>query len=159
MTPVVGIDPGTKGGVAVLGPSGEPIYLKAFRPEMTEETLIEALRDALKIARAFDLGAPVFIEKVGYIRGDGGQGAFTFGRISGLIAGAVLMSLQRPRYVYPMMWQSKLNCLSGGNKNVTKKRAADLFPKVKMTHAVADALLIAEYGRRMFLEADPTVGL
>jgi hypothetical protein len=38
--------------------------------------------------------------------------------------------------------------MSAGNKNVTKTRAAQLFPGVKMTHAIADALLIAEYGRR-----------
>ncbi len=37
---------------------------------------------------------------------------------------------------------------SSAFENVTKARAAQLFPAVKMTHAVADALLIAEYGWR-----------
>jgi len=50
--------------------------------------------------------------------------------------------------VYPMMWQAKMECLTGGNKNVSKHRAQELFPGVRITHAVADALLIAEYGRR-----------
>jgi hypothetical protein len=35
-----------------------------------------------------------------------------------------------------------------GDKNVSKRRAQELFPQLKVTHATADALLIAEYGRR-----------
>jgi len=32
---------------------------------------------------------------------------------------------------------------------VSKRKAQELFPAIKITHAIADALLIAEYGRRM----------
>jgi hypothetical protein len=39
--------------------------------------------------------------------------------------------------------------MSKGDKNVTKRRAQQLFPQLKVTHAIADALLIAEYGRRV----------
>jgi hypothetical protein len=38
--------------------------------------------------------------------------------------------------------------LSKGDKNVTKRKAQELFPSLKITHATADALLIAEYLRR-----------
>ena len=35
-------------------------------------------------------------------------------------------------------------------KVVSKARARQLFPSVKVTHATADAALPAEYGRTMF---------
>jgi hypothetical protein len=31
---------------------------------------------------------------------------------------------------------------------VSKRKAQELFPGIKVTHAIADALLIAEYNRR-----------
>jgi hypothetical protein len=51
--------------------------------------------------------------------------------------------------VSPAMWQRAMGCLSGGDKNVTKRKAQELFPDLYITHATADALLIAEYGRRL----------
>jgi hypothetical protein len=49
-----------------------------------------------------------------------------------------------------------MSCLTKGDKNVTKSRAQELFPEVKVTHAIADALLIAEYGRRIRVDvSDP----
>jgi hypothetical protein len=44
-----------------------------------------------------------------------------------------------------------MRCLTKGDKNVSKARAQELFPALKITHATADALLIAEYGRRLNL--------
>jgi hypothetical protein len=41
-----------------------------------------------------------------------------------------------------------MGCLTKGDKNVSKKRAQELFPSIKCTHATSDALLIAEYGNR-----------
>jgi len=42
-----------------------------------------------------------------------------------------------------------MGCMTKGDKNVSKRKAQELFPSMKVTHASADALLIAEYGRRM----------
>jgi hypothetical protein len=74
--------------------------------------------------------------------------AFTFGRGYG----SLLMALTAKRVPFdevpPGTWQKTMGCLSGGDKNVTKRRAQQLFPAVKVTHAVADALLIAEFARR-----------
>jgi len=41
-----------------------------------------------------------------------------------------------------------MGCLTKGDKNVSKRRAQELFPALKVTHAIADALLIAEFARR-----------
>jgi hypothetical protein len=50
--------------------------------------------------------------------------------------------------VRPAAWQKALGCLTGGDKNVSKRRAQELFPQLKVTHATADALLIAYYGTK-----------
>lgn len=97
----------------------------------------------------------VFIEKVTYIKGDGAGGSFTFGAVFGLLRGIVLGLGITPHYVYPMMWQSSMGCMSQGNKNVTKNMAIKLFPTYHarrprgIVHDIADSILIAEYGRRV----------
>ena len=53
--------------------------------------------------------------------------------------------------VAPQVWQKVLGCLSRGDKNVTKAKAQQLFPAIKVTHAIADALLLAEYARRVWV--------
>lgn len=144
---VMGVDPGTKGGIAVLAADGRVAFLRALRPEMPEPDVVEAVRQAA-IALRREGATTCFFEKVQHMTGDGAQGSHTFGYVKGLLRGCVLTNGISIKDVYPAMWQARLDCLSRGNKNVTKKRAAELFPTVKMTHAVADALLIAEYGRR-----------
>lgn len=42
-----------------------------------------------------------------------------------------------------------MGCLTNGDKNITKQRAQQLFPSAKVTHKIADALLLAEYCRRV----------
>jgi hypothetical protein len=145
MRAVIGIDPGIRGGVVVLDQFKMVKYVYAFRPDLTEREFTDIIRTAT--VRLHECGGDAcFIEKVGYIRGDGGQGAFTFGKLVGLIHGTLLCQEIRLVHVMPSMWQSKMRCLSGGNKNVTKHRAIELFPSEKVTHATADALLIAAYG-------------
>lgn len=74
--------------------------------------------------------------------------AFTFGQGYGMLEG-FLVALGIPYdLVAPGTWQKALGCLSRGDKNVTKKKAQQLFPGQKVTHYTADALLIAEHCRR-----------
>lgn len=148
MTPAtMGVDPGVRGGVAVIAGEGHAVFTAAFAPDMTRTQLKLVMRAAVKMLRGYH-GAAAWLEKVGYMPGDGGQGAFTFGRVCGLLEGLLAEQDVDLRDVYPQTWQAALECLSGGNKNVTKNRAAALFPYVKVTHGIADALLIAEFGRR-----------
>jgi hypothetical protein len=39
--------------------------------------------------------------------------------------------------------------LTKGDKHISKQRAQQLFPSAKVTHAIADALLLAEYCGRV----------
>jgi Holliday junction resolvasome RuvABC endonuclease subunit len=86
----------------------------------------------------------------------GVSSTFKFGTSYGFLRG-VLVALEVPfEAVTPAKWQRSMSCLTKGDKNVTKARAQELFPEVKVTHAIADALLIAEYGRRIRIDvSDP----
>ncbi len=145
---VMGVDPGAGGGVAVIDGEGSPLYAWGFSPKKTEWETAYVLIAAFRYFAPEEHGN-CFMEKVGYMPHDGGKGSFTFGLITGFLRGVLVSSAFEPKSVYPMLWQSRLKCLSRGNKNVTKRKAQQLFPGVKVTHAIADALLIAEYGRRV----------
>lgn len=146
-TAILGVDPGVKGGMALLRLDGTIASVWTFDPKMEEVELVGAVSDAVSLLRAYESRECVF-ERVNYMPGDGGQGSFTFGVINGLLRGSLLALGVRPRYVYPQAWQAEMECLSGGSKNVTKMRAKQLFPREKVNHNSADALLIAEFGRR-----------
>ena len=141
----MGVDPGVRGGVVVLAANGAVKFCRGLSPD--EETTEGVLRDACTELWNYG-GFECFLEKVGYIRGDGGQGAFTFGNVNGFIRGFLRASRVTIYAVPPQLWQAKLECLTGGDKNVSKARAQSLFPEVKVAHAIADALLIAQYGRQ-----------
>ena len=142
---VVGIDPGTRGGIAVLDDaSGRVLLAQGFTPDMTVTEFTALIKSALALGPV----KGVYLEKVGHKRGDGSRGSFTFGRAGGvdfLLSALGVKAL----YVPPIFWQAKLECLTSGNKNISKRRATELFGnQVKVTHNISDALLIAEYGRR-----------
>lgn len=141
----IGIDPGASGGIAGVDDDGRPV--RAVPMPLTEaDVLLELV--GLVAGRGVDQVHAV-IEHVQAFPKMGVCSAFTFGRGYG----ALLMALTSAGFpfdvVVPRKWQAALSCLSGGDKNVTKRRAQALFPTIRITHATADALLIAEYGRRL----------
>ena len=75
--------------------------------------------------------------------------AFTFGHGFGQIEMALTAAGIPFERLRPQAWQKAMGCMTKGDKNVSKRRAQELFPQIKVTHANADALLICEYGRRM----------
>jgi len=138
---IVGIDPGMAGGIAFFDwpPDGKP-FICAFKMPGTERDIYDLL--------AGREGAVVFLEAVHSMPGQGVSSSFKFGRGYGFLRG-IVTALKYPLHdVTPQKWQKALGCLSRGDKNVTKQKAQQLFPQLKITHATADALLIAEYGRR-----------
>ena len=142
----MGFDPGVGGGIAVLNSAGVPIFVEGFTRKMTEDEILHLVR-AATISLLGAGGWECYAEKVGYIKGDGGKGSFTFGGAYRFVRAGLKMGGVKIYDVPPVLWQAKLECLTGGDKNVSKRRAIALFPGVKVTHAVADALLIALYGQ------------
>lgn len=140
---VVGIDPGASGGIAHIHANGD--YM-AFSMPATEHDLwanIEILAE-----RGVALAV---VEVVAARPGAGVSGMFKFGQNYGALRMAVVAAGIRLELVTPSVWQGKLNCRTKGDKNITKALAQRLFPRLKVTHATADALLLAEYGRRFLL--------
>lgn len=136
----IGIDPGLSGGIAFIPTTGEAWAHKM--PE-TDRDLIDLLRDATR-----DTDARAMLELVHSSPQMGVKSAFTFGEGFGRL-GMALTALGVPyERVRPQAWQKAMGCLTKGDKNVSKRRAQELFPTLKVTHAIADALLIGEFARR-----------
>lgn len=149
---VMGVDPGTAGAASVLNSYGNAVFSGPFRPNMTETEAVCVAEQAVAFLRK-EQGNVCYFEKVGFIRGDGGKGAYTFGLVNGLVRGALLALKVEVRLVPPMLWQARMQCLTGGNKNVSRIRAQEIFPEMfpKGTFKyeadnIADSLLIARYG-------------
>lgn len=136
---IIGIDPGKAGGIAVITRD----HVEAIPMPDTVGDLV----DHLLSLSVLDCGR-VVVERVHSSPQMGVVSAFTFGRGLGNIEAACAALALRLEWVAPQVWQRALGCLSKGDKNITKRRAQELFPTLKITHAVADALLIAEWGRR-----------
>jgi len=138
----IGIDPGASGAIAVIHESGNVNWIKN---DSTEHELADWLRD---IAENFDCIA--IIEQVSAMPKQGVSSTFKFGRSFGFLIG--LLTALRVRYeaYRPQVWQKHLRCLTKGDKNVSKAAAQRLWPSTKITHANADALLIAEFGRQLW---------
>lgn len=88
------------------------------------------------------------IERVHSMPKQGVSSTFKFGMGYGGLRMALIASRRPWRDVTPQKWQGELGCLTRGDKNVSKSKAQQLFPNLKITHATADALLIAEWLRR-----------
>jgi len=139
----IGIDPGKSGAIAFIPEFGEPWYIKC---DGTYHDQAEAVRDAVEELGVFNPFA--FIEKVHAMPGQGVTSMFNFGKSAGALE-MLLCALKIPfEHVTPQKWQKALGCQTKGDKNVSKAKAQQLFPDLKVIHANADALLIAEYCRR-----------
>ena len=138
---IMGIDPGNKGGMAIVTSISEyECYGFATRTMPEIAKLIE------EKSKDVDM---VFLEKVWSRKGQGVKSTFTFGDNFGNLKGILNTLNIKYELVTPQTWQKKLNCLTKGDKKVSKEKAQQLFPKIKkITDQTADALLIAEYGRR-----------
>lgn len=154
---ITGIDPGASGGVVRLDEDGNIVSYQSFKNAADHylayiiemhvygncHCYIEKVHAMPAIRR----------DKFGKIRRQGITSTFNFGRNYGMLLGAVYsrMGNTKVRHVTPQVWQASLGCLTGGDKKVTHRKAQEMFPDVKVTHQIADALLIAEYGRRQMV--------
>lgn len=136
----LGVDPGKSGAIAAVWADGLPFG----HVKNTEED--RALCEWLAEAASWQLFA--HIEKVHAMPRQGVVSTFKFGESYGSLK--MLLASQSVPFeeVTAAKWQGALRCRSKGDKNVTKRKAQELFPTVRMTHAIADAYLIAEYCRR-----------
>ena len=147
---IIGIDPGQSGGIArMVEYSGAGFVVKTWPMPQTEKDIADLLAD-LVTELLWGASDAVYLERVHTMPGQGIASSGKFMMHYGFLRG-VLVALGIPfEEVSPLKWQRALGCLSGGDKNVTKQKAQQLFPHLTITHKTADALLIAEYGRRLY---------
>lgn len=139
----IGIDPGLGGGIAVI--HQDVGHVDVYKMPQTERDLLDLLESVGPKRHP----ARAMLEKVHSMPSQGHVGAFTFGKGYGALRMALTAAFVPFDEVRPAVWQKALGCLTKGDKNISKRRAQALFPHVRLTHATADALLIAEYGRRL----------
>ena len=142
----IGIDPGTNGGIAWITDG-----------RACAEKMPDTLQDLWELIASVRLnsvtprtGIMAYIEQVHSSPQMGVKSAFTFGQGFGQLEMALTAAGISFERVRPQVWQKSLGCMTKGDKNITKRKAQELFPEIKITHAIADSLLIAEYGRRVW---------
>jgi crossover junction endodeoxyribonuclease RuvC len=154
----IGIDPGLSGAVGVIN--------KDAMVEIFDVPTIE-MKKGKKVGRDYDTNGMAdiirkysnedctcFLEKVSAMPGQGVTSMFGFGKGYGIWQG-IIASFRIPlTLVTPQAWKKEI--MQGiGDKDAARMRAGQLFPSKssffsrKKDDGRAEALLIAEYGRRM----------
>lgn len=142
----IGIDPGKKGGLAVIdtGGSSEPLAVS-----FSESNYLSVLWDT------DPRKSIVALEKVAAMPGQGVTSMFNFGANFGWIQG-ILEALRFPyELIAPQRWKKEFSLTS--DKKASIRTAQRLFPGVSLladkhcrveSDGMAEALLLAEYARR-----------
>lgn len=159
---IIGIDPGTKGGIAWFFPMarlGESIPATRHARKMSNMALgeIAELLSSLKrkasnpicylenpkgIPYVGKLPPELAMKRLMMLASSYGKLQRRVGHIEGILAG-----LEIPvELVSPQKWMKKLDCETGGDKKITREKAWRLYPQLKPTHDTADAILIMHYG-------------
>lgn len=152
----LGVDPGdSSGGVALIDANGR--FVDAVRLTGTKANPLTP-RDLYRWVWEYGTLPGIdfaVLERVKAMPRDGGTSAFKFGASWGKLY-MLLVSCGIPfDEPTPSQWQGAMNCRTKGDKKVTRNLAAKLWPETRVTHWNADALLMAEYARRLAAERRP----
>lgn len=138
----IGVDPGfSSGAIAWISEDGSSYEAHPLKPLTMADIHVLLQRLAGVSQRAV-------LERVGARPGQGVSSMFKFGTSLGALQMGLVAAGIRFELVTPSKWQGTLGCRTGGDKKVTRDFAQRLFPKAKVTHATADALLLAYYASR-----------
>ncbi len=169
---IIAIDPGKHGGIVSLTENRD--VQTFFIPKIGNEVDVRGIQEIFFTLFNSDRDE-VIIEKVHAIYGSSSSSTFTFGYVCGLLEGIIVGNNFRYSMVTPKEWQKimfegiepiyKPSKKKGKGTLETKKMAElaykRLFPKVdlyktengnkskKVHDGLVDALLIAEYARRI----------
>ncbi len=142
---IAAFDPGKTGAICIMDINGEFLDLTPM-PKTGKELRDYVQRWAPSIRMAY-------VERVGYIPGDGPQGSFTFG----MGYGRILQCLDDHGVLYdlvdPRVWQASMKCMTGGDKRVTTAKAKSLWPSRDWTKVNSDAAIMARWGINQILDA------
>lgn len=140
---VCGIDPGFRGGLALLDVSGnldDVIPMPVSGGEIDVKTVYDYVQQA-QVA---------YIEKVNAYAGGSRSSAFSFGRnLEAVVAPCRLAGLTL-RWVIPSRWKPAMLGHTGGTKEESVALAKSIYPSSRIGNhdGMAEAILIALYGIR-----------
>lgn len=142
----IGIDPGKKGGYAVL------IDGKVWKAEVWDDAeFVDTMRQVSQMRTV----ARAAVEKVGAVKGNGVTSMFSFGKSAGFIEG-VLRAFDIPyQLVPPTVWKKEFSLSS--DKALSIEVCKRLFPEInlfptercrKESDGISESALLAEFARR-----------
>lgn len=157
---ICGIDPGFTGAIATIedgqGYVIDMPIIKTVKKAKNGKTSTKSELDGVGVRSFLEKENPshVFIEKAQTMPDQGvassGRYMDSYGQIKGICIGLGLPYT----LVHPRTWKKLIMHDMGKEKGESIVRAKQLFPSVdlplKKDHGKADALLIAEYGRRIY---------
>ena len=150
----LGIDPGLAGGMAVVSDKSATAVINM---PQTPKDILDWLTSLTEFADEGGFQVVAVLEDVGHgMPGQSSSATAKFARHCGHIEMALLALGIHTETVTPQKWQKTYQLGKSKEytktqwKNRLKAKAQQLFPDLgkKVTLSTADALLIAEYGRR-----------
>ena len=150
MTVYIGIDPGLAGGVAVLGSRLTTYNMPDTYPDIFN--MFKSLREQYA-----GKNIVAILEDVGHgIPGQSSKATAVFARHNGHLEMALYALGIRTVRVTPQKWMKSYSNQLGKSKDVEKREwknklkglAQQMHPEEKVTLKNADAILIAEYGKK-----------
>lgn len=151
----IGVDPGKSGAICAVRMSDYPSGESPRRPEVISKTNESYGTIWDRLAEATNgIQCRACIEMVGSMPGQGVSSTFKFGESYGMLQGLLTAARIPYELVRPAVWckfmgLKKLKEETNTDwKNRHKVLALSLFPSEDITHATADAFLLAEYCRR-----------
>lgn len=169
-----GIDPGVSGGIAVISDLSIGRFVEAVKMPNTTEGIVSQIKamhdsgiDTLAVVekvwgfppRTIPVSCPkchrtIFVNAAR----DGSKQITTFMKNAGIIEGVLATLYIKTLFISPQRWERDMGVFGmtkaiaktkSQKKNIHKEQAKKLFPDQKVTLATCDALLLAEYCRRL----------
>lgn len=171
---IIGIDPGEKGFLSVMNPSGDYEFCSVL--DSSKGEVDKFIKRQVKLSRDNSCGIIAVMEEVHAIFGSSAKSTFSFGKINGIIEAMLIANGVPYHLVQPKMWQKEIWINQDKIYKETGRRGKDgkpikaidqkptsvnaarrLFPDVDFRRSCkcqkpddnkCDSLLMAEYARR-----------
>lgn len=144
----IGIDPGKNGGIAFITMNNSIVHTIPY----SDDSLLLWTRDVKNMDECV-----AYVESVHAMPGQGVTSMFNFGKNYGYILGVLEACCIPIVNVTPQKWKKYMDVTS--DKNTSIDLCQKLFPDINLLatnrsrkphDGMAEALLIAEYGRRVY---------
>lgn len=171
----IGIDPGLTGAIGVIQPhntyvidmpvltiEGKRVRSRKTGKVKSKKKHVYNIKELNKIiidikttAITLNMDVEAWIEKSQAMPDQGGVSNFNYGFGYGVINAVVVCNNIRKELIHPRTWKNKIMYGQGKEKDAAVYKAQQLFPELEfcgprggLLHGRAEAMLIAEYGKR-----------